>query len=921
MDNTVELTSTPPIPSDAVAFKFPPGATWMLLLALLLAVAEAALQFLRAWNTPDPSTRLAQVPECAFFALVARLNWRLLRRSQHRIAVNANGIWSIHGSTIKHIPWLNLGRVKANDTAQRIELTDRSAASQINIEYQLKNFERLREFILAHTGAQAQLQNSGLNTFHRGWGRKLVYAGVGAVAIFAGWQIHLHDARQSPVLPFVVAAVALLIILREPVSLAIAQDAVVINYLGFQGTIPFSSITAITISDTKYRWNVWAGVVITTERTRRIRLTRFREGSVALYEALQSGWRQAAAARGFAIPSSATQPVDLREKGISLPAKPFIASRTWLALFIVVFLVAALSLSLSRGGILESIGERSLPASAYEKHSGPIAQASALQGNGRVYLVQLGRHTQPYSLDEFAKWLHARYAVDTRVLPAIPTDGAAWDVKRHQFVAEQLQAQIKQQHPDLAFDHYAYLIGFTDGSMYSTREMWGREFTQRDSLRTAVISAYGMGDTGWQMAHLDPNGAAQRLQARMRRILLKDVAVLYWHLPLNDDPTSLLHNPLDPDLPTEEIYQSDLDPASGPAGEKIGEPCIYFVYSIKEGIKPLPGPLIRDCGDVQDPMEDASVELFEFVPQLGLLIDKHTDFYLPDTIPIEFQRAIRDGERGRNPFGISGTDNYDDFLAAPSPDLSRILVIHDDGGRNELARYPSWVPSQSFVKFVSGPSELATVRNGWNSTTRRVWLYEMAYNIFPFEHYDLRRFNGGVETFLACSGSTVYCYLIDYHDSQGRELKFQRDNGRHLTRLTSPHGNWIGLTNAPDGRILSISDNKMRSVSYTYDPKNRLTRVTDPSGAVYAYEYDDEQHMLAFSLSPDGHSEPNVVLRNEYKNGLLTKQSFANGESYVYSYDSSNPDAVQQVKVYAPRGKVFDIEIGAKLSTVHENQP
>src|SRR6185437_13405157 len=341
-------------------------------------------------------------------------------------------------------------------------------------------------------------------------------------------------------------------------------------------------------------------------------------------------------------------------------------------------------------------------------------------------------------------------------------------------------------------------------------------------------------------------------------------------------------------------------------------------YSIKDGMKPLPGPLIRECDEVQDPMENDSVELFELVLRFGLLIDKHTDFYLPDTIPIKFQRVIRDGEPGKNPFGISGTDNYDDFLA--SKDNIRILIIHDDGSRDDLMRYPRWLPELLLVKYVGGFSENATVQGEWGSTTRRVWLQEMAWHEFPYPHYDISRFNGGVKSYLPCSGSIAYCYLTDYHDSQGRELKFQRDSNRYLRKLTSPSGNRLAMNDAADGRITSITDNKLRAVAYSYDAKNRLTQVSYPTGANYKYEYDDQQHMLTFSVSADGHSDATVILRNDYRNGILTKQSFADGKTYVYSYsyDPSDPTAIGRVKVYAPGGNVFDIQNGPDYSTVHE---
>jgi len=51
----------------------------------------------------------------------------------------------------------------------------------------------------------------------------------------------------------------------------------------------------------------------------------------------------------------------------------------------------------------------------------------------------------------------------------------------------------------------------------------------------------------------------------VRRILLKDVAMLYWRLPLNNDPTSVIFNHLDPGILAEDIYESDLDPARTPS--------------------------------------------------------------------------------------------------------------------------------------------------------------------------------------------------------------------------------------------------------------------------------------------------------------------------------------------------------------------
>jgi len=275
-------------------------------------------------------------------------------------------------------------------------------------------------------------------------------------------------------------------------------------------------------------------------------------------------------------------------------------------------------------------------------HVGPVANRAELKGTGRIYLVPLTGHTAAQGLEYFAEWLRAKYDLDVQVLPALTVDGAAWDSGRRQWVAELLYAQMKREHADLAADPNAYLIGFTDESMYSVNNGWKFSFTQRDMKRAAVISAHEMED-GWLERTWNAGVAREHLETRLRRILLKDVAILYWHLPLNHDPTSLLHDTLDPDIPAEDIFESDLDPEHGRWGRSQSEPCVFFSYTAAEGVRPLPGELIRGCADKDLPQHEEGRELFELDLRLGLLVDKHTDFELPGEVPIEFQRATQQG--------------------------------------------------------------------------------------------------------------------------------------------------------------------------------------------------------------------------------------------------------------------------------------
>jgi YD repeat-containing protein len=936
-----QLSQAPPIPPDAEVFAFSLRGSWFFAIAMLMALAEASLLFMRAWSTADPTTRVMQIPEGIFFALVAELNWRFLRRSRTRIAVNSQGIWRRQGSRCVFLAWSDVATVRADDVQQRLELTDRREMTTIQVDYHVADFERLRAFILSQSTEQAQLERPGMTVFHHSSGNKLVYTAVAALLFFFAWQAQHHAGH--PLIPALLGVVMLFLVLREPTSVVIGHDGIAIHYVGYQRDISFSSIADVALSDVRFRGNVWAGVLITTNKGARIRLSRFREGSVALFEALQVARKSVASAQGMAFsaapaqpsashapPSASIQPMAAAAQSSQAAAMSSLPVRRTggaagrslgLAFGAIVFAALAMIGGLGRTkagrALSEAIASRGQTAPTYPLHPGPVAQLSQLRRRGTVYLVQMGGHTQPYSLTDLAQWLRGKYAIDVQVLPAMAIDPSAWDAKRHQYVAEQLYAQIKQQRPDLAVNPNAYLIGFTDGNMYSVTSMWSSVFTQRDHLRAAMISADGMGDTAWQRTHLPGAAASDRLRGRMRRILLKDVAMLYWHLPLNNDASSLLDDPLDPDLPTEDLYESDLDPALSVKGLRLYDPCLYFTYSDAGGLTPLPGPVVRDCADMQDPVEDESVEVIEVYLRYGLLIDKHTDIYLPGVIPIEFQRATRDGGYGKQPFGISGGDNYDEVLG--SADNIHVFDETSDGTEVKMIRVPEWLPVLPLVKYVGGREAQTWVPGSRGGSYQTVWQYQLAWHQLPYEQYDLQRLNGEMKTFLPCGAVRgLDCLLVDYHDSQGHELKIDRDSLRRLSRITSPNGSFVGVSTDDGRRILAVDDSRNRTVLYGYDAVHNLTSVTYPSGEMYHYAYDGFQHILSVAVSASANSQPRVVLRNEYQDKMLSRMTLPDGSVYDIHYDSDDRMAVHHATIRTPDGRTFNVEIGDPWTTVHE---
>jgi YD repeat-containing protein len=137
-------------------------------------------------------------------------------------------------------------------------------------------------------------------------------------------------------------------------------------------------------------------------------------------------------------------------------------------------------------------------------------------------------------------------------------------------------------------------------------------------------------------------------------------------------------------------------------------------------------------------------------------------------------------------------------------------------------------------------------------------------------------------------------------------------------RLTSPHNGWVQIGYDAAGRIAEVTDHRGRTVRYGYDGQNRLTSVTYPTGEVCRYEYDNTQHLLSFSESPDGKTAPRVLLRIEYANGLVVRQTLGDGSVYSYSYDATDPTKIRAATVHSGDGRVFRLDIAYASSTVHE---
>jgi Zn-dependent protease with chaperone function/tetratricopeptide (TPR) repeat protein len=168
-------------------------------------------------------------------------------------------------------------------------------------------------------------------------------------------------------------------------------------------------------------------------------------------------------------------------------------------------------------------------------------------GPSTLYLVPIGEFPRASLSRLTAHYAHA-WHVPTRTVHPLPLDESLWDRTRDQLIAERLIDKMKRQYPDVLAQPDTILIGLTAQDMYRQQSSLGYAFSHREGRRYAVVSSARMHPRTLPL-HL-PHGSLFSLDqrdeelahCRLTKMVGKNVGILYYHLAMNDDPTSLLYN-------------------------------------------------------------------------------------------------------------------------------------------------------------------------------------------------------------------------------------------------------------------------------------------------------------------------------------------------------------------------------------------
>jgi YD repeat-containing protein len=497
----------------------------------------------------------------------------------------------------------------------------------------------------------------------------------------------------------------------------------------------------------------------------------------------------------------------------------------------------------------------------------------------KVYLLPLGLSE---SIDWAPDYYKAKFGIDVTVLPPAPVDESLMDSKRNQLSAEKCFNTFMQgKYPEIGRDPSTLLVAVTSKDTYGAILGWNYVQNLRIG-RFAMISS----------ARLHPpalleNVNPEWLTSRLEKMLTKNIAMLYFDVPMSSDYTSMMSGGV--------LSGQEIDAMGGslvgaerrwdPFWES-GAPTIN-IYDIP-GRNPLwsrqwPGTALPDT----------SAHMFSASLGAGLFLDYKADFVFPNEPGLQFTRIYRNQDDYHRAFGVGADHEFDMFLGGRmgiAIDLilaggHRIHFVHQAPKTGQ--RGDTYVPERFGQE---GYVDMVLVGSTWQ--VRRVdgWTFFFSYCPQALPQY-----------------VTV---LTGFIDSAGRKYELKRDSFGALEEVRSPSGAWLHVENDSEHRIRRITGSDGRSMQYEYDDKGQLIRATASDGAVDSYAYDDKGQMLT---AAHGNGKP--VLTNEYYvDGYIKSQTMQDGERFEYHYfrDGNinreayiiDPNGLETYVEYVPGGYV-----------------
>ncbi len=459
---------------------------------------------------------------------------------------------------------------------------------------------------------------------------------------------------------------------------------------------------------------------------------------------------------------------------------------------------------------------------------------------GAVYLVHLGA-VREVSIDRFRDYYREHLGLRVNTLPPISVDPNAFNAWRRQFVAERVIESMTRSLPNIAADSSATVIGVLEDDMYIAGVSWNWAFGYRGNTGFAVVST----------ARMEPalNSILKRdalLYTRARKMITKDIGILAYNLPLNNDPTSLLYGGVmgldDLDLIQERFdglgQLAEISPTVVSHLEKAVPPQIrahtggstgtgrYPCFVVRpgagwDGVSPIDAR-VTEC--LPGLRAERAFDEFEVNLEWGFLVTRQTDLFRPDQLPLALTRCYRQFDPFSRSFGIGGNHPYDILPTGSRNPYTYVDLIMPDGSPIHYDRISEGTGyADAWYEHTATATPFLHSQFRWNGDGWDLKFADGGLFVFP-ENYAGTRANQGAPT--------------EMRDGAGHVIRFTRDRDRNLEQITSSSGRFIRFDHDASSRVTLATSDEGRQVRYTYDAGGRLATVTSPD-RVIEYRYID----------------------------------------------------------------------------------
>lgn len=517
----------------------------------------------------------------------------------------------------------------------------------------------------------------------------------------------------------------------------------------------------------------------------------------------------------------------------------------------------------------------------------PPASLEQLRGRGTVYLIPIGPGIFPSTIEASRNEYQKQYNVTINLLPEIPLPQWAENTTRKQYIAEDLVAAVQEAYPKLASDPDTILIGITGADMYISELDWSYAFSFRDEERFAVIST----------AHLseDEDGKPQGadvLEKRLRKVLARDLGVLYFRLQSSRDSSSILYQFVDDPSELDDLGDEYLESDALVRADlhvRQGDPCFILRHYVHpEHAHPESGA-VRNCSGWY---KETDLETVQIDLRYGLLMDQRTDFLIKDRIPLELTRVLRTQDDRSRAFGVGGNHNLNIFLVGDRWPYTWIDLILEHGGRSHFQR-SNWGFGYLDARYQNrdqnrGEFSYSTIQWAWPG-----WQLKKGVDTYRFPD------SGNAQR-------PEQAALIAVERSGGDRLVLVRDREGNLLRAISPSHHELTFKYDAAGRIKTAQEQTQANdkFAYDYDQTGHLARVTDPNGQVTEYGYDAVGRLN--SIKRQG----SMLCAFEFESGdRVRRETLGDGRVYDFIYRTGKDGKVVGVDIRDSAGPVRRIRI------------